>query len=66
MCLYPEPFCSTKFLAFRCPIEYLYPILIQVPSFPAWFNIIYDDDPAVYTYHRLDSDEENADLQILV
>ncbi|XP_060581505.1 uncharacterized protein LOC132738094 [Ruditapes philippinarum] len=37
-----------------------------VPSFPAWFNIIYDGDAAIYTYHHLDSDIDSADLQILI
>ncbi|WAQ97077.1 hypothetical protein MAR_029767, partial [Mya arenaria] len=40
-------------------------IISQVPSFPAWFNIVYDRDEAVYTYHRLDSDIESDDLEIL-
>ncbi|WAR14697.1 hypothetical protein MAR_004802 [Mya arenaria] len=40
-------------------------IISQVPSFPAWFNIVYDGDEAVYTYHRLDSDIESDDLEIL-
>jgi hypothetical protein len=34
---------------------YLFHLCIfQVPWFPECFNTIYDNDPAVYTYHRLD------------
>ena len=40
--------------------------MFQVPSFPDWFNIVYDGGKAVYTYHRLDADQDTADLQILV
>lgn len=24
-------------------------VKFQVPGFPSWFNVVYDDDPAVYT-----------------
>ncbi|XP_060557311.1 uncharacterized protein LOC132717769 [Ruditapes philippinarum] len=41
-------------------------IISQVPGFREWFNIIYDSDDSIYTYHRLDSDVETADLQIIV
>lgn len=41
-------------------------ILSQVPGYPEWFNIIYDDDDSVYTYHRLDEDFERGDIEILV
>ena len=38
----------------------------RYPWFPEWFNIIYDSDQAVYTYHKLDNDLEAADLEIIV
>ncbi|XP_052238631.1 uncharacterized protein LOC127849925 [Dreissena polymorpha] len=37
-----------------------------VPSFPDWFNIMYDGDEAIYTYHHLDADVDKADMQILI
>ncbi|CAG2211922.1 unnamed protein product [Mytilus edulis] len=27
-------------------------VISQVPAFPEWFNIVYDEDRAVYTYHH--------------
>jgi hypothetical protein len=41
-------------------------LFLQVPGFRDWFNITYDGDEAIYTYHRLDSDLESADLEIIV
>ncbi|XP_052268392.1 uncharacterized protein LOC127869771 [Dreissena polymorpha] len=38
----------------------------KVPSFPDWFNIMYDGDEAIYTYHHLDADVDKADMQILI
>ncbi|XP_053399184.1 uncharacterized protein LOC128545947 [Mercenaria mercenaria] len=38
----------------------------KVPYFPDWFNIVHDEDDAVYTYHQLQNDVEQADLVILV
>ncbi|XP_006822212.1 spindlin-3-like [Saccoglossus kowalevskii] len=37
----------------------------QVPGYGEWFNIVYDDDQAVYTYKLLD-DYRDGDLKILV
>ena len=46
---------------------YLGKIMSQVPGYPDWFNIVYDDDEdSVYTYHRLDEDFEKGDIEILV
>lgn len=39
--------------------------LLQVPSFAEWFNIVYDDDPAVYTY-KLEDDLRGGNLEIIV
>ncbi|CAG2201012.1 unnamed protein product [Mytilus edulis] len=41
-------------------------VISQVPAFPEWFNIVYDEDSAVYTYHHLDDDLSRADLVILI
>ena len=37
--------------------------MFYVPGFPTWFNIVYDDDAAVYTNHRLDKDLKTPDLE---
>ncbi|CAG2211240.1 unnamed protein product [Mytilus edulis] len=37
-----------------------------VPWFPDWFNIVYDNDSAVYTYNHLEKDFDDAELQIFV
>ncbi|XP_053372789.1 uncharacterized protein LOC128546365 [Mercenaria mercenaria] len=50
----------------KVPVWYTGKVISQVPLFNSWFNIIYDGDDAVYTYHRLDSDLESEDLEILV
>lgn len=40
-------------------------IISQVPGFPEWFNIVYDNEPnIVYTYN-LTEDIANKDLQVL-
>ena len=38
-------------------------VISQVPGFPEWFNITYDDDPAVYSYQLL-KDLESGDLKL--
>ena len=38
-------------------------VISQVPGFPEWFNITYDDDPAVYSFQLL-IDMENGDLKL--
>lgn len=47
-------------------IIYFLVLFNQVPSFPDWFNVVYDQDSSVYTYHQLPGDEDRGDLQILV
>ncbi|CAC5424213.1 unnamed protein product [Mytilus coruscus] len=39
---------------------------LQVPSFLEWFNVVYDEDPAVYTYHHLDTEIRGPDIIILI
>ena len=45
--------------------------LVQVPGYPAWYNVVYDgessvdDSPVVYTY-KLQEDWASGDLQLLV
>ena len=47
-------------------VHYIWFHFLQVPSFPDWFNIMYDGDEAIYTYHHLDADVDKADMQILI
>ena len=42
----------------------LYNFIFQVPGFPLWFNVKYDEDDAIYTF-KLQEDVERGDLQIL-
>ena len=38
-------------------------IVLQVPAYAEWFNIIYDGDAAVYTYHQPDCELMRDDIQ---
>uniref|UniRef100_A0A8W8L2R4 Uncharacterized protein n=1 Tax=Magallana gigas TaxID=29159 RepID=A0A8W8L2R4_MAGGI len=40
-------------------------VVSQVPGYPAWYNIVYDGDIAVYTYQLLE-DLKNGNLKITV
>lgn len=40
-------------------------VISQVPGFPQWFNITYDEDPAVYSFQLL-IDMEKGDLKLEV
>ena len=40
-------------------------VIGQVPGFPEWYNIKYDNDPAIYTY-KLQEDYKRGDLKIIV
>lgn len=37
----------------------------QVPGYPAWFNLVYDGDQAVYTF-TLEPDLRDGDLEMLL
>ena len=39
-------------------------VISVVPGYPDWYNVVYDDDAAVYTYKLLD-DYKNNDLKII-
>ena len=39
-------------------------VISQVPGYPDWFNILYDDDEAIYSYRLLD-DMADGCLRIL-
>ena len=39
--------------------------MLQVPGYPSWYNIVYKEDTAVYTY-ELEKDLDQGDLQILI
>ena len=39
-------------------------VISVVPGYPDWYNVVYDDDTAVYTYKLLD-DYKNNDLKII-
>ena len=39
-------------------------VIGQVPGFPHWFNIKYDDDEAVYSY-KLVEDYRDGNLEIV-
>ena len=41
-------------------------VILQVPAFADWFNIINDEDAAVNTYHQPDSELMRDDLQIQI
>jgi len=34
-------------------------VISQAPGFPAWFNVVYDGDDAVYTYKLVDDYKED-------
>ena len=40
-------------------------VISQVPGFPSWYNIVYDDDPVVYSYKLVD-DYNAGNLSIIV
>ena len=40
-------------------------VISQVPGFPKWFNVIYEDDPSVYSYQLMD-DYSSGDLILKV
>ena len=66
MCMYS----FTKWLVcFTTLTRHCYIIVsfrFQVPGFPAWFNVVYDQEQeAVYTY-QLHSDLGQGDLELLV
>ena len=50
---------NLKFLIF-----FLY-FLYQVPGYPDWFNIRYENHEKIYTYKLL-KDYENGDLEIIM
>ena len=39
-------------------------VIFQVPGYPAWYNVVYDNDDSVYSY-QLRTDLEAGDLTIL-
>ncbi|WAR22430.1 hypothetical protein MAR_016404 [Mya arenaria] len=41
-------------------------VISQVPWFREWFNVLYDNDPAVYTLRHLPTDLDREDLKIIV
>ena len=59
VCIY-----SVSFLAFNGLL-----LCWQVPGFPAWYNVVYDDtndeDVPVYTY-KLKGDMESGDVEVLI
>ena len=52
------------FIADGQRIPYTGKVVSQVPGFPQWFNITYDDDDAVYTY-KLIEDYKDGNLEIV-
>ena len=40
-------------------------VISQVPGFPSWYNITYEDDPKVYSLRLVDDYKDNS-LKILV
>ena len=44
---------------------YIGTVISVVPGFPNWYNVHYDDDPAVYAYN-LAEDYRKGDLKIRV
>lgn len=47
-------------------LPYTGKVISQVPGFPQWFNIVYDDDEAVYTYKLIDDYKEgNLELHVV-
>ena len=45
-------------------VAYVGKVISQVPGFPDWFNIVYDNDDAVYSY-RLVEDYQDGNLEII-
>ena len=45
--------------------SYIGKVISQVPGFPSWFNIKYNDDPKVYSL-RLVDDYKDKSLSILI
>ena len=39
-------------------------VISQVPGYPAWYNVVYENDESVYSY-QLRTDLEVGDLSIL-
>jgi hypothetical protein len=44
---------------------YVGQVIGQVPGFPTWFNIVYDNDDAVYTYQLLE-DLAAGELEVIL
>lgn len=40
-------------------------VISQVPGFPEWFNVVYNDEPGIVYSYKLSEDLQNGDLQIL-
>ena len=40
-------------------------VISTVPGYPNWYNVVYDDDDAVYVY-KLDEDYASGDLEIII
>ena len=40
-------------------------VISQVPGFPAWYNVIYEDDDAVYSYRLID-DYKEGNIEIVI
>ena len=45
-------------------VPYTGKVISQVPGFPEWFNIVYEDDDAVYSYRLVDDYRQN-NLEII-
>ena len=45
-------------------VPYTGKVISQVPGFPEWFNIVYKDDDAVYSYRLVDDYRQN-NLEII-
>lgn len=40
-------------------------VITQVPGFPEWFNVVYNNEPEIVYSYRLSEDIERGDLQVL-
>ena len=40
-------------------------VISQVPGFPQWFNVVYNNEPDIIYSYKLTEDIENGDLQVL-
>ena len=55
-----------RFLQNDMPMTYYGRVISQVPGFPEWYNVVYDDEPETVFTYKLSEDYKNGDMKLIL